>query len=240
MAEEELGAEFEIHGGGTDLVFPHHENEIAQSRAAGRPFARTWMHNGMVETGAEKMSKSEGNIFQLSAALDRFGREAVIDYLISGHYRQPLAFGEAQLEQAAARVARIRNFLREHPPQPQAPAERDPFVAERRAAFTAALADDFNTPRAMAEVFELIAEGNRRELTGASEALREMLAILGLESLAEPEERPGEEAERLLAERERARAERDFERADALREELAGLGWEVRDSAGGARLVRPG
>jgi cysteinyl-tRNA synthetase len=240
MAEKELGAEFEIHGGGSDLVFPHHENEIAQSRGAGRPFARTWMHNGMVETDAEKMSKSEGNIFQLSAALDRFGREAVIDYLISGHYRQPLAFGEARLEQAAARVARIRNFLREHPPQPQAPAERDPFVAERRAAFTAALADDFNTPRAMAEVFELIAEGNRRELTGASEALREMLAILGLESLAEPEERPGEEAERLLAERERARAERDFERADALREELAGLGWEVRDSAGGARLVRPG
>jgi cysteinyl-tRNA synthetase len=240
MAEKELGAEFEIHGGGSDLVFPHHENEIAQSRGAGRPFARTWMHNGMVETDAEKMSKSEGNIFQLSAALDRFGREAVIDYLISGHYRQPLAFGEEQLEQAAARVARIRNFLREYPPQPQAPAERDPFVAERRAAFRAALADDFNTPRAMAEVFELIAEGNRRELTGASEALREMLAILGLESLAEPEEGPGEEAERLLAERERARAERDFERADALREELAGLGWEVRDSAGGARLVRRG
>src|SRR6185369_15157928 len=75
------------------------ENEIAQSRGAGRPFARTWMHNGMVETDAEKMSKSEGNIFQLSAALDRFGREAVIDYLISGHYRQPLAFGEEQLEQ---------------------------------------------------------------------------------------------------------------------------------------------
>jgi cysteinyl-tRNA synthetase len=240
MAEEELGAEFEIHGGGSDLVFPHHENEIAQSRAAGRPFARTWMHNGMVETGAEKMSKSEGNIFQLSAALDRFGPEAVIDYLISGHYRQPLAFGEEQLEQAAARVARIRNFLREHPPQPQPPAERDPLVAERRAAFTAALAEDFNTPRAMAEVFELIAEGNRRELTGAPEALREMLAILGLESLAEPEEGAGEEAERLLAERERARAERDFERADALREELAGLGWEVRDSAGGARLVRRG
>jgi cysteinyl-tRNA synthetase len=185
------------------------------------------------------MSKSEGNIFQLSAALDRFGREAVIDYLISGHYRQPLAFGEEQLEQAAARVARIRNFLREHPPQPQ-PAEREPFVAERRAAFTAALADDFNTPRAIAEVFELIAEANRGELTGAPEALREMLAILGLESLAEPEEGAGEEAERLLAERERARAERDFERADALREELAGLGWEVRDSAGGARLVRRG
>src|SRR6476659_3465065 len=202
MAEAELGPGFEIHGGGSALIFPHHENEIAQSRAAGRPFARTWMHNGMVETGAEKMSKSEGNIFQLSAALDRFGREAVIDYLISGHYRQPLAFGEQQLEQAAARVERIRNFLREHPPG-AGPAQEDPFVAERRGAFRAALADDFNTPRAMAEVFELIGEGNRRELAGAPEALREMLAIVGLESLAEPEEGAGDEAERLLAERER-------------------------------------
>ncbi len=93
MAERELGPSFAIHGGGSDLVFPHHENEIAQSEAAGRPFARIWMHNGMVETDAEKMSKSEGNIFQLSEALDRYGREAVVLYLISGHYRQPLAFG---------------------------------------------------------------------------------------------------------------------------------------------------
>ncbi len=93
MAEAELGPSFAIHGGGSDLVFPHHENEIAQSEAAGRPFARIWMHNGMVETDAAKMSKSEGNIFQLSEALDRYGREAVVAYLISGHYRQPLAFG---------------------------------------------------------------------------------------------------------------------------------------------------
>src|SRR5665811_1488218 len=93
MAEAELGPSFAIHGGGSDLVFPHHENEIAQSEAAGRPFARVWMHNGMIETDAEKMSKSDGNIFQLSEALDRYGREAVVDYLISGHYRQPLAFG---------------------------------------------------------------------------------------------------------------------------------------------------
>ena len=94
MAEQELGATFAIHGGGSDLVFPHHENEIAQSEAAGRPFARVWMHNGMIETDAAKMSKSEGNIFQLSKALDRYGREAVVAYLISGHYRQPLAFGD--------------------------------------------------------------------------------------------------------------------------------------------------
>ncbi len=116
MAEAELGPAFAIHGGGSDLVFPHHENEIAQSEAAGRPFAGLWMHNGMIETEAEKMSKSEGNIFQLSEALDRYGREAVVDYLISGHYRQPLAFGPEQMEQAVARVERIRNFLREHPP----------------------------------------------------------------------------------------------------------------------------
>ena len=100
MAEAELGPSFAIHGGGSDLVFPHHENEIAQSEAAGRPFARVWMHNGMIETDAAKMSKSEGNIFQLSEALDRYGREAVVAYLISGHYRQPLAFGPEQMEQA--------------------------------------------------------------------------------------------------------------------------------------------
>jgi cysteinyl-tRNA synthetase len=108
MAEQELGASFAIHGGGSDLVFPHHENEIAQSESAGRPFAHVWMHNGMVDVGAEKMSKSEGNIFQLKEALDRYGREAVVAYLISGHYRQPLAFGELPMEEAVARVERLR------------------------------------------------------------------------------------------------------------------------------------
>src|SRR4029450_8969427 len=97
MAEQELGASFAIHGGGSDLVFPHHENEIAQSQAAGRPFARIWMHNGMVELDAAKMSKSEGYIFQLSEALDRYGREAVVAYLISGHYRRPIALGPGQM-----------------------------------------------------------------------------------------------------------------------------------------------
>src|SRR4029079_18640985 len=120
MAEQELGATFAIHGGGSDLVFPHHENEIAQSESAGRPFARIWMHNGMIETSDAKMSKSEGNIFQLSEALDRYGREAVVAYLISGHYRQPLAFDSEQMSQAVAQVERLRNFFREHP------VERDP------------------------------------------------------------------------------------------------------------------
>jgi cysteinyl-tRNA synthetase len=250
MAEAELGPSFAIHGGGSDLVFPHHENEIAQSEAAGRPFARLWMHNGMVETDAEKMSKSEGNIFQLSEALDRYGREAVVDYLISGHYRQPLAFGPEQMEQARARVERLRNFFREHPlgedwgrePE-EVPSEQQrggsvgTSSGSRLSAFRDALADDFNTPRAMAEAFELVAEANRGAVPGAAEAVGEMLELVGLESLAGAEQGADAEAESLLAEREQARAAKDFAHADEIRDRLAELGWEVRDSADGAKLV---
>jgi cysteinyl-tRNA synthetase len=237
MAEKTLGADFEIHGGGSDLVFPHHENEIAQTEAArGVPLARTWMHNGMIRTAEEKMSKSVGNIFQLSEAIDRFGSEAVVAYLSSGHYRQPLEFSEQALSDARARVARIRNFLEE---SEDGDGEEDPFVAERREEFLAALADDFNTPRAWAALFELIAEGNRRPLPGARAALGELLPLLGLDSLLETGgEAPDSEAEALLAEREQARAERDFERADRIRDQLAELGWEVRDTAEGASLRR--
>ncbi len=259
MAEQELGPAFAIHGGGSDLVFPHHENEIAQSEGAGRAFARVWMHNGMIETGAEKMSKSDGNIFQLSEALDRYGREAVVAYLISGHYRQPLAFGAEQMDQAVAQVERLRNFFREHSVG-GAPGEglragsagssRRPSPGAPRAAFSRleglreALADDFNTPRAMAEVFELVGEANREEVgrDEASEVLAEMLDLVGLDSLAQPDEgaEADEEAEKLLGERQAARAAKDFARADEIRDELAALGWEVRDSAEGAKLVPKG
>jgi cysteinyl-tRNA synthetase len=254
MAEAQLGASFAIHGGGSDLVFPHHENEIAQSAAAGRPFAQIWMHNGMIETGTAKMSKSEGNIFQLSAALDRYGREAVVDYLISGHYRQPLAFGPEQMEQAVARVERLRNFFREHPvgggDPGGAPSEQQRGGSagtppgspstRRLESFRDALADDFNTPRAMAQVFELVGEVNRGQVPAAAvvPALREMLELVGLESLAATEDGAGAEAERLMGEREAARGAKDFARADAIRDRLAAIGWEVRDSANGPRLVR--
>jgi cysteinyl-tRNA synthetase len=235
MAERELGPSFAIHGGGSDLVFPHHENQIAQSEAAGRDFARIWMHNGMIETDAEKMSKSEGNIFQLSEALDRYGREAVVLYLISGHYRQPLAFSAEQMEEAVARCERIRNFFREH-----SEGESGGVPPEQLAAFKDALAEDFNTAKALAQMFELIAEANRGPVPGAADQLREMLALLGLESLAEAEQGADDEAHRLLAEREEARAAKDFERADEIRDRLAELGWEVRDAEGGARLVPKG
>ena len=258
MAEQELGPSFAIHGGGSDLVFPHHENEIAQSEGAGRPFAKVWMHNGMIETDAAKMSKSEGNIFQLSEAIDRYGSEAVVDYLISGHYRQPLAFGAEQMEQAVARVERLRNFFREHPigggepgeglseqqrggsagPSPGSPHDS---AASRVESFRDALADDFNTPRAMAEVFELIGETNRGEVPAreAALALAEMLGLVGLSFLTEPDKgaEADDEAEKLLTERQEARAAKDFGRADEIRDRLAELGWDVRDSAEGAKLV---
>ena len=237
MAEAELGPSFAVHGGGSDLVFPHHENEIAQSVAAGRPFAWAWMHNGMVELEAEKMSKSEGNIFQLSEALDRFGRDAVLAYLVSGHYRQPLAFGEEALREAAARVERLRNFLRDNPPGPE-PSPQARAFDDR---FREALAEDFNTPKALAEAFGLVSAANQAEIGGAGTALASMLDLLGLGSLAEAErEAAGAEAEALLAEREEARGKRDFERADAIRKRLDEMGWEVRDTPQGARLVRRG
>jgi cysteinyl-tRNA synthetase len=237
MAEKLLGADFEIHGGGSDLVFPHHENEIAQTESArGLPLARIWMHNGMVLTGPEaKMAKSVGNVFMLGEAIERFGREAVIAFLIWGHYRQPLAFGEEALEEARARNERVRDFFR-GVDRLDGPA--DPAVAEARETFLSALADDFNTPRAMAALYELVAEGHRRPLAGAHQALEELLEIVGLESLARTEEEVDAEAEQLLAERERARAERDFERADRIRDQLHQRGWVVRDTSDGARLVR--
>jgi cysteinyl-tRNA synthetase len=237
MGEKLLGADFDIHSGGVDLIFPHHENEIAQTEAArGVPLARLWMHNGMIRMAEEKMSKSVGNIFQLSEALDRYGRDAVVAYLISGHYRQPLEFSDQALTEADARVKGIRNFVLELPDEDDA--EPDAAVTAWRADFLDSLADDFNTPRALAILSDLVSEGNRRDLPGARAALEEMLPLLGLESLLAPAGVADPEAERLLGEREEARSARDFERADRLRQELANRGYEVRDTPEGARLVR--
>jgi cysteinyl-tRNA synthetase len=239
MAEELLGLEFAIHGGGSDLVFPHHENEIAQTEAArGRPLAKIWMHNGMVQAGpSEKMSKSAGNIFLLGEAIEAFGAEAVVRFLVSGHYRQPIAFGERELQQAAAANERIREFFRSG--HGDLPGETAESVRAREAAFLDALADDFNTPRAIAEMSSLVSEARATPMPGADEALHRMLWLLGLESLAAGDDPAGvpEEATELLAERGGARERKDWARADEIRDRLAELGYEVRDEAGGARLV---
>ncbi|MEX1142698.1 MAG: cysteine--tRNA ligase [Thermoleophilaceae bacterium] len=240
MAELLLGTDFEIHGGGSDLVFPHHENEIAQTEAArDQPLARIWMHNGMVRMGDEKMAKSVGNIRLLHGALDEHGRDALVMYFVSGHYRQPIAFSGEALAEAGRAVERVRELCRRLDRAVAPPAELDGY-AER---FFDALADDFNTPAARAVLFEWVAEANRRldagERVGVGR-LAEMLHALGLEDLLEQGAEPAADAdaERLLGEREAARSARDFERADAIRDELAALGWEVRDTPDGARLVR--
>ncbi|MGE5636644.1 MAG: cysteine--tRNA ligase [Nocardioidaceae bacterium] len=242
MAERILGPDFELHGGGSDLVFPHHENEIAQTEAArGKPLARIWMHNGMVQMGDEKMAKSVGNIHLLHRALDEFGRDALVMYLVGGHYRGPLSFSEEVLDDARAAARRVRDFSRRLDPAGPPPEGMDAY-AER---FLGALADDFNTPAARAVLFEWIAEGNRRIDAGARLGpgrLGELLHLLGLETLLETDAAaPGaERAERLMRERQEARRARHFEAADRLRGEIAELGFEVRDTPQGPQLVPHG
>jgi cysteinyl-tRNA synthetase len=237
MAEELLGLGFDVHGGGNDLTFPHHENEAAQTRAAhGRELASIWFHNGMLQMTGEKMAKSVGNITTLAGALDRWGRDALLMLFVSAHPRGPLAFSEETMDQAAANVRRLREAARrlERGPSP-------PELAPLRERFFAALAEDFNTPAAMAAVWEWAREANRRGGGTGDADLREMLAILGLDNLLDPppdDGAPGAEDLELLARREAARSARDFDAADRLRDELAARGWQVRDAADGPTLVR--
>jgi len=217
MAEKHLGPVFEIHGGGNDLRFPHHENELAQSRSAGRGFAQIWMHNGMLELDEAKMSKSLGNIVTLRNVLDTWGRETLLLYLMSGHYRQPIAFHDDALEAARGRADRFREVFR-NPSEPAAAGEWERLAAT--------LDDDFNTPEALAVMHSW------RD----HDLLRRALEVFGLASLAETASAPPAVVE-LADRRQQARADRDFEQADRLREEIEAAGWEARDVADGYRLV---
>jgi cysteinyl-tRNA synthetase len=196
------------------------------------------VHNGMVELDREKMAKSVGNITLLHGALDEFGRDALVMYLVAGHYRRPLTFSSEALDDARRAVKRLRDFGLRLDRDAPAPDAMDAY-AER---FFDALADDFNTPTARAVLFEWVAEGNR--LMDAGERvgpgrLPEMLYAIGMEHLLDDrEEGPGGEAERVAAEREEARARGDYDAADRKRHELAEMGFEVRDTPEGPQLVR--
>jgi cysteinyl-tRNA synthetase len=219
MAEKCLGPEFEIHGGGLDLRFPHHENEIAQSRGAGRAFAQIWAHNGMLRLDEEKMSKSVGNILSLREVLDAYGREAVLVFFLGAHWRSPIDYSDEAMASAQAQAESFRTAFRVAAERGEAPSWDE---------FEATLDDDFNTPAALALLHEWRAAG-RLDL------LERGLGIFGLR-VEEAEEAPAEIV--ALAEaRERARAEGDFEDADRLREQIASSGWEVQDVAGGFRLI---
>jgi cysteinyl-tRNA synthetase len=228
MGEKYLGLNFQIHGGGSDLVFPHHENEAAQTRAGrGEELAQIWMHNGMLLMGREKMAKSVGNIALLGDVVARWGRDAVILAFSSAHYRQPMAFDDSVMEQATASVARIREAARR-----AGDGARIDGISER---FFAALADDFNTPEALAALYEWIRAANSRD-GGNAQQLREMLTVLALENLMEREAAPSDVV--ALAEaRVAARAAKDYAESDRLRDEIAAAGWVVRDVPAGYELT---
>jgi cysteinyl-tRNA synthetase len=218
MAEELLGPVFEIHGGGLDLVFPHHENEIAQSRALGHAFAQLWMHNGMLRFVGEKMSKSAGNVATIREALERWGRETLLVFFLTAHWSKPIDYSDETVTAAEARAESLREVFR----NPSAPTSEGEW--ER---FAAALDDDFNTPEALA----IMHSWQDHEL------LRRALDVFGLASLAESDEAPAEIRD--LAERRgQARANGDFEEADRVRAQIEAAGWVVRDVADGFKLVQ--
>jgi cysteinyl-tRNA synthetase len=220
MAETFLGPVFEIHGGGNDLIFPHHENEIAQSRGAGDEFARMWMHNGMLQLTGEKMSKSLGNIVSLRDALDEWGKEAILLYFMTAQWRKPIDFDDEVVAQARAQAETFRNFF----------VGRNGESGEiRREELARVLDDDFNTPEALAVFHDW-------RTRGEAASLRWGLGLFGLGALAEAVEVPAELVA-LADRREAARASRDFDEADRLREEIEQQGWEVRDVPDGFELV---
>jgi cysteinyl-tRNA synthetase len=239
MAEQLLGVGFDIHGGGSDLVFPHHENEAAQTRAArGAELTKLWMHNGMIQFTGAKMAKSVGNIALLHEVIERYGAAAVVMYLVSGHYRQPLAFSDSALEQAQANVNRIREFGRRlgRGATGYRRDEDEQRMEGLRDAFFAALADDFNTPLALASLYEWIRGAGHLGVSG-DEHLAEMLAVFGLDGLLAPVAQAPQAVRALAQQREQAREARDFAAADRLRGEIAALGWVVRDVQDGFELL---
>ncbi len=240
MSADALGCAFDIHGGGADLQFPHHENEIAQSQGAGCAFAHYWMHNGFVRINDEKMSKSLNNFFTVRELLPRYSGEVLRFFILSSHYRSPLNYGEEALEQAKAGLTRLYTVLRGMPGR-KIVAE---LGSEWRERFHTAMSDDFHTPAALAVLFDLTREINRLRDEGSEVAaplatlLRELAGVLGLLQQDAEDFLRGDETnihwiEERIAARAAARLARDFAGADGIRQELTAAGVILEDGPGG-------
>jgi cysteinyl-tRNA synthetase len=243
MCKALLGEHFDIHGGGQDLQFPHHENEIAQSEgASGGRFANVWMHNGLLNIDNEKMSKSLGNFFTIREVLERYDGETIRFFMLRTHYRSPFNFSDLNLDDAKGALRRLYTALDKAgaAAPPQAVDWRDP----RAAAFREAMNDDFNTPIAVAVLFELAAEVNRHAKAADAALLKGLGATLGiLQQAPRAYLQSGAGLDegsigRLIDERRAAKAAGDYRRADAIRDELAGHGIVLNDSARGTTWVR--
>ncbi|TDC43128.1 cysteine--tRNA ligase [Actinomadura sp. KC345] len=244
MATKYLGATFDIHGGGVDLIFPHHENEVAQSRAAGDGFARYWLHNGLLTVDGEKMSKSVGNVVLLTDLLDRARPVEVRYYLVSAHYRSLMDYTDASLAEAVSAYQRIEGFVTR---ASEVLGAVEPAAIPT--AFAAAMDDDLGVPQALAVLHETVREGNSALASGDHDAARGHLAdvramadVLGIDPLSW--RRAGEEDLRpvvdalvavALEQRQAARARKDYAAADAIRDGLSEAGILVEDTPQGPR-----
>ncbi|MGB7755219.1 MAG: cysteine--tRNA ligase [Salinisphaera sp.] len=252
MSTHCLGDSFDIHGGGLDLQFPHHENEIAQSEAAtGQRYVGLWMHNGFVTVDDEKMSKSLGNFLTLRDVLTQYDAESIRYFVLSTHYRSPLAYNAEAMDSAAAALARLYTTLRDAPTNGDPAAE---FNSDYRVRFLAAMNDDLNTPAAIAVLFDMAREANRAEAgepdrrAALAAGLREFGAMIGLLQQdadtylqaggSGPAGLDATAVESMLAQRREARAAKDFATADRIRDELTAAGIVLEDSADGTKWRR--
>ena len=247
MSMKYLGETFDIHGGGQDLVFPHHENEIAQSEGAtGKTFANYWMHNGYINIDNQKMSKSKGNFFTVRDIAKSYDLSIVRLFMLSSHYRNPINFSKELIEQAASAMTRIKTcrenlkFIMENGSDEKV--ETEEMIKSLESRFKQQMDDDLNTAGAIGAIFEYIKEVNlafadnkgRQNAGNALEALDKILAVLGIEP--KEEQTVPEEVSRLVQERQKARKEKDYAKADELRDRIDELGYELKDTPEGVKI----